>query len=388
MIRRERIWCRLTKWLLCLLAIWVLFPKTAMACYYDGQTDTVYCQEPGGCGDPHLLTAKKIVIRRLKDEGKLLLAKNQNAVSVEISDLSNLNEYDRSRLYRVLSRNDLSTAAILFAYENPRDSVGNDGTVLYQRKLEQFCPQIEYLRSCATVVSVALCASGLGDCKSAGTDALVSYLEKSPNWKRMGALRKNKMEPGDIVFIDRKSHAAAYQSGAMQDSEFEADIEEEEEYHGGYDSTGHRNYETQDPTGSVSEVFDPDQDGDGRVNDWEAEYWRCYWQRVNGCDGYVPPYDYYATWLEAARVAAAEKERIREERRIAMEKRKKKIIHDHIFVWTGNETIKKFYPESKADIVSGSYTENYKKARSAALGTYNFKGDYRVYRYVGELPAK
>ncbi len=362
---------------------------TARADYYSSRTDTVYCTREAGCSDVHLKTAKHVRIgTRLTQMGMYYLEQNPNLQDLYVQDVSNFPEEEIEQLYPYMVKGNVSLAAVLMSYKNYNDSFGDDGTEAYQKIVNDLCPvSAQYMRSCATVVSAAINAAGIGTCDSPNTAGLVTYFEKSSDWKNMGRLRASSVQEGDIIFIDRKSHAKEYESGAMKDDEYSAEVEYLEPYTGGYDSTGHRNYATQDPTGSSSEVFCPDQDGDGEVNDWEAEYWRCYWLRVNPGTGYVPSYDYYYTWkaeAEAAEKAAEEKRRQEEEEKAAKAKKKKKrVIHDHIFVWTGNDVIQRYFPGSDGNIVSGSYSEDYSEARSAAISKYNFTGDYRIYRYVG-----
>ena len=358
--------------------------------YYSSRTDTVYCTRENGCSDVHLKSAKHVRIgTKLTQMGMYYLEQNPNLEELYVKDVSGFSEQDIELLYPYMVKGDVSLAAVLMSYKNYNDSFGDDGTEAYQKIVSALCPvSAQYMRSCATVVSAAINAAGIGTCDSPNTAGLVTYFERSPDWKNMGRLRASNVQEGDIIFIDRKSHAKEYESGAMKDDEYTAEVEYLEPYTGGYDSTGHKNYETQDPTGGVSEVFCPDQDGDGEINDWEAEYWRCYWQRVNPSTGYVPSYDYYYTWKaeaeEAARAAEEQRRKEEEEREAARKKtRKKRVIHDHIFVWTGNDIIQRYFPGSNGNIVSGSYSENYSEARSAAISKYNFTGDYRIYRYIG-----
>ena len=366
-----------------LVAFIFIMPCSAYACSYNAMYDTLYCADENGCNSSHLKDASCIIIdSKLSRDGIDKIKENDRLKHLRLASFEGLDEESIIRLYRPLAHGDIATAAVLFAYEQPYQGVGNDGTKLYISVTHEECPQIEYLRSCATVVSSAICAAGAADFGSAATDDLVVAFEASDKWQNMGRLKKDEMKPGDIVFIDRKSHAKEYESGAASDSEFEIEVDEEEEYSGGYDATGHKNYDTVEPTGGAYEVFCPDQDGDGEVGEWEAEYWKCYWERANKDTHEVPSYDYYYTWVREA-------EEYKEQKRIEQEKaekerakkKKKKVIHDHIFVWTGNEAICKYYPSSKGNIVSGSYTEKYSRARSAAVSKYNFTGDYRIYRF-------
>ena len=45
--------------------------------------------------------------------------------------------------------------------------------------------------------------------------------------------------------------------------------------------------------------------------------------------------------------------------------------------------ITKYYPDSTGNIISGSYCEIYSRARSAAVSSFHFTGDYKIYRYKG-----
>ncbi|MBR6329203.1 MAG: hypothetical protein IKR68_06100 [Lachnospiraceae bacterium] len=395
------------------LMISMLFSESVSACYYYDQSQVLYCNRAAGCNDDELSKAKHVVIdTRLAAAGVKKLRENENLETLTIKDLSNLSEGERSALFPYLVKGNPSLAAVLMAYEDYYDSFGNDGTRLYQKVLREYAPEIKTMRSCATVVSAALNAAGLMNYSSAATAGLVDYFEESDEWVNLGAVSENGLiietvsgqppvinpditiQPGDIIFIDRKSHAQEYTSGEMEDVEYTVEEEYVYEYTGGYDATGHKNYDTVDPTGSSYEVFNPDQDGDGNVGEWESEYWRVYWERVNPDTMYVPPYDYYWVWEEEAKAREAEekaeKERQRQEEeaaRGAVRRRavNSRIIHDHIFIWTGNEIIRQVFPDSTGNIISGSYTENYRNARSAAVSKYNFTGDFRVYRYVGPV---
>lgn len=359
---------------------------------YSSRTDTLYSDATDGCSDERLEYAANVIVDTyLTQEGIDLLKKNDRLVSLEVNDLSNFTDKDLSILYYPLVKGDIALAGVLFSYSNYNDSFGNDGTDLYKKVLANKCPNIKTYRSCATTVSAAIRAADCGTCSYEGTAGLVNYFEASNDWINLGPLGADYLRSGDIIFIDRKSHAQQYISGEMTDSEQEA--EEEYVYKGGYDSTGHKNYETQDPTGVEEEVFNPDQDGDGRINDWEAEYWKCYWERANAgtdLEGYVPYYEYYYVWKDKADKKKKEKEAKEKEKKEKKEQKKQqqvvvnptgRVIHDHIFVWTGNDVIRKRFPNSEGNIVSGSYTERYANARSSAVSKYNFTGDYRVYRY-------
>ena len=381
--------------IICML-MQLIFPCGVWACYYYPDSEVLYCRRSGGCNDDELSMAKHVVIdTRLSGTGVKKLKENKNLETVNIKDLSNLSEAEKIAIFPYLVKGNPSLAAVLFAYEDYYESFGNDGTKLYQKVMKDYAPGIKTLRSCATVVSAALNAAGLMDYESAATAGLVDYFEESGEWINMGAVSEDGIiKPGDVIFIDRKSHAAEYTSGEMEDEEYTTEEEYVYEYTGGYDSTGHKNYQTQDPTGSSYEVFCPDQDGDGEVGEWEAEYWKVYWERVNPDTLYVPPYDYYYVWEEEAKAKEEEekeeKERERREEAAAQGKTVRKtvpgrIIHDHIFIWTGNEVIRQVYPDSTGNIISGSYTENYRNARSAAVSKYNFTGDFRVYRYIGPV---
>lgn len=377
------------------------FSTSAFAGVYDAKTDTLYGDRENGCYDDELATAKHVYVDTfITRTGLDKLENNAKLESLNIQSMANFSERDKEILFPYLSRGNIALAATLMAYSDYYASFGNDGTHLYQRVVGELCPQIKYYRSCATVVSAAMNAAGVSSYGSAATAGLVDYYEDSPDWQCLGQLTEEELMQGDIIFIDRKSHTVEYETGVMEDPEFVEEEKHEYEYKGGYDSTGHKNYENQEPTGQVEEVFCPDQDGDGQVGEWEGEYWKCYWERANAgteLDGYVPPYEYYYVWKdeaeEKARKAEEAKRRREEEERQQREaasattKRRvtgKRVIHDHIFVWTGNEVIRQVFPESTGNIISGSYTENYANARSAAVSKYNFTGDYRVYRYIGE----
>lgn len=388
---------------LCVSLLTSLINPSVYASVYDKKTDTLYADRENGCYDDELETAKHIYVDTfITRTGLDKLERNVNLESLSVQSLANMSDRDKELLFPYLARGNIALAATLMAYSDYYDSFGNDGTPLYQRVVGELCPQIKYYRSCATVVSAAMNAAGVSTYGSAATAGLVDYYEDSPDWECLGQIGEEELMQGDIIFIDRKSHTVEYETGVMEDPEFIEEEKHEYEYKGGYDSTGHKNYENQEPTGQSEEVFCPDQDGDGQVGEWEGEYWKCYWERANAgteLDGYIPPYEYYYVWKEEAeekeRKAAEEKRRREEEERRKREessqgtnKQKRtttrRTIHDHIFVWTGNEVIRQVFPESTGNIISGSYTENYANARSAAVSKYNFTGDYRVYRYIGE----
>lgn len=363
------------------------------ACNYSERNKTLYCVRDEGCNDEALEYAENIIIdTKLTRTGIDRLKRNENLRSLQVNDVSNLTEEDLMTLYPFLAKGNIALASVLFAYGDYYASFGNDGTALYKRVCRQLCPSVSTLRSCATVVAAALNAAGVSGYDTAATAGLIDLFEdsaESGNWICLGQVSENKLRAGDIIFIDRRSHAAQYESGEIVDDEYKA--EEEYVYTGGYDTTGHKNYETQDPTGNSHEVFCPDQDGDGEVGEWEAEYWKCYWERVNADTLYVPPYDYYYVWKDEAEEQErkeAEEKKAREEKKKVVVKKPTKVIHDHIFVWTGNDVIRQYFSGSSGNIISGSYTENYQNARSAALSKYNFTGDYRAYRYIGPIDRR
>lgn len=264
--------------------------ESSRICAYDRKTGRLTCNEEDGCGSKRLAVANNIVIgSHLTKKGIKNLKKNKHIQSLRVKDLSNLTEDDKMEIYLPLARGDIAMAALLFAHEDYASSVGNDGTRIYKRVMKKKCPSVTVNRSCASVVSGAICAAGAADYASAATAGLITYFESNQHWKNMGKLPESKLKSGDIIFIDRKSHIKEYQSGKMDDSEQEADKEENA-------------------------------------------------------------------------VSAS-------------------TVHDHVLVWVGNEKVRRVFPNSDGNSVSGSYSEVYKTARSAAVGKYNMTGDYRIYRY-------
>lgn len=264
--------------------------EESKVCSFDKKTGELICRDDEGCGSRSLAVAKTVLINNhLTKKGIKTLEKNRGLKKLRVKDLSNLSEEDKMELYLPLARGDIGMAAVLFAYEDYSSSVGNNGTRIYRRVMKKKCPSITILRSCASVVSGAICAAGASDYASAATAGLVSYFEGDEHWRNMGKLPENKLKSGDIIFIDRKSHIKDYQSGRMEDSEHSAD-------------------KTENKVSSAT-------------------------------------------------------------------------VHDHVLVWVGNEKIRRVFPDSDGNSVSGSYSEAYKTARSAAIGKYNLTGDYRIYRY-------
>jgi hypothetical protein len=93
-------------------------------------------------------------------------------------------------------------------------------------------------------VSAALNSAGLMTYESAATAGLVEYFETHSDWICIGQVSDNEvLRPGDVIFIDRKSHAAEYESGAMVDVEYKTEEEYVYEYNGGYDFTAFQWYE-------------------------------------------------------------------------------------------------------------------------------------------------
>lgn len=241
-------------------------------CRYNKKTKTLLCSgehttKNDGCSSKYLSRAIHIVINgKVSKTGLKKLKKNKHICDLSIKDMSNFSEDDIQALYNPLARNDIAMAALLFSHEKSADSYGNNGKKMYRLVMKKKCPQVTVLRSCASVVSGAMNAAGASSYASAATADLVSYYKQADDWKNLGRLPLEKLQSGDIIFIDRKSHS-------------------------------------------------------------------------------------------------------------------KRAIHDHICVWVGNEKIKRLFPSSTGNIVSGSYDENYSNARSASVSTFDFKGDYRVYRH-------
>ena len=137
------------------------------------------------------------------------------------------------------------------------------------------------------------------------------------------------------------------------------------------------------PKGGYSDVFNPDQNGDGTIDGQEAQAWSDYWLKISDD---VPAYSYYETWKKEA---DEYKEKLNETLGKLDDSNLQKIngkeirIHDHIILWLGNDVITKYYPDSTGNTISGSYCDIYSRARSAAVSSFNFTGDYKIYRYKG-----
>ena len=138
------------------------------------------------------------------------------------------------------------------------------------------------------------------------------------------------------------------------------------------------------PKGGYSDVFNPDQNGDGTIDGTEAQAWSDYWLKITDD---VPDYSYYETWKKEA---DDYKEKLNEtlgkldDSNLQIINGKEIKIHDHIILWLGNDVITKYYPDSTGNTISGSYCDVYSRARSAAVSSFNFTGDYKIYRYKGQ----
>lgn len=260
------------------------------ACHYDEKKHTYYCKSEDGANAACLSYASHVrVYTHLTNSGLDRLTQNRHLKTLKVQNVSNFDRKLLNKYYLKLCKNDIGLAAVLFSHENRDDSIGNDGTFLYKKVVKKLCQGLTVNRSCASVVSAALVAAGITDYTSASVAGLLSYFNSSKEWKDLGRLREDELKSGDIIYIDRRSHASSYKSGKNADSE---------------------------------------------------------------------------------------------ENAAAASNRTGTIVHDHVLVWTGNETIRRFFPNSNGNSVSGSYSENYKAARSAAIGTYDMSGDYHVYRHI------
>ena len=144
---------------------------------------------------------------------------------------------------------------------------------------------------------------------------------------------------------------------------------------------GEQANEVTKPKGKVTEVFNPDRNGDGIIDSIEAQKWCDYWI---GKTGEVPPFEYYETWKKEAEeytTRATEVLHSLDENTLKALVGQSLVIHNHIILWLGNDVIRKYYPESEGNIISGSYSDSYDSARSAAVSYFNFTGDYRIYRH-------
>ena len=313
-----------------------------------------------GCNADELKTASFICVNKLSEEGLQKVLTNPNLEQIQIADITNLPVEDIAKLYPYLCKDNIEYSAILLAYENLKDSVGNDGTSVYMSAVDEFAPDsAAYYRSCATTVSVILNAAGyVDDYSSAGVSGLVDYFEKHPeNWSNMGRLSPDQMQEGDVIFIDRQSHKEDYIKGILSDSDLDlaaimdtiAMLEDEnaetmdmgddgdeddsmwwDEYGNfhlrenedfGYYAPGGIwvGFETAEgrfneygelipfteeekvgatkPKGGVNEVFNPDADGNGTIDEAESKKWQDYWLAETG---EVPDFSYYETWKREA----------------------------------------------------------------------------------------
>ncbi len=406
-----------------------------------------------GSNSEELKYARHIYVNALTNKGLDYVLSNENLVSIQINDISNLGIEKVAQLYPYLCEGNIEYSAILLAYEHIKDSIGNDGTDTYIYAVDTYAPDsADYYRSCATTVSAILNAAGyVDDYSSASVADLVDYFKHSDEWKCVGRIGESKMQEGDVIFIDRRSHKSDYIKGILSDPDFDleklvAELEnldnenaqqvldetldfgsdgdgyfdeagnfhefETEEY-GYYDPDGcWCGYETEEgwfdedgsfilftedelrerngtsklaaPKGGYSNVFDPDQNGDGFIDDAEDQAWTDYWLSVSDD---VPDYSYYETWK---READAYKEKLNstldklDASNLQKINGKELKIHDHIILWLGNDVITKYYPDSNGNIISGSYCEVYSRARSAAVSSFHFTGDYKIYRYEGD----
>ena len=406
-----------------------------------------------GSNSEELKYARHIYVNALTDKGLDYVLSNENLVSIKINDISNLDIDKVAGLYPYLCDGNIEYSAILLAYENIKDSIGNDGTDTYIYAVDTYAPDSsDHYRSCATTVSAILNAAGyVDDYSSASVADLVNYFKRNPDdWKCVGRIGADKMQEGDVIFIDRRSHKSDYIKGILSDPDFDLEqlvselenldndnarqvLDETLDFgsdgDGYYDEAGNfHEFETQEfgyydpdgnwcgyetpegwfdydgsfhefteeelrersgtsklaaPKGGYSDVFAPDQNGDGNIDATEAQAWSDYWLSVSGD---VPDYSYYETWKKEA---DAYKEKLNETLDKLDDSNLQKIngkeikIHDHIVLWLGNDVITKYYPDSNGNTISGSYCEIYSRARSAAVSSFNFSGDYKIYRYKG-----
>jgi hypothetical protein len=408
--------------------------------------------ETGSSAD-ELKTAKYIMVHSLTEEGLYKVLANPNLKQIQIEDISNLPVEDVAKLYPYLCEGNIEYSAILLAYENVRDSVGNDGTPAYVYAVDTYAPDSStYYRSCATTVSAILNAAGyVDDYSSAGVSGLVTYFRNNTDeWEELGKLKPSDMQEGDVIFIDRQSHKSDYIKGIMSDPDFDLeslmtsleDMDNENadqvidetldlgadgdgyyddagnyivydlQDYGYYDPNGNWcGFETADgcfgedkqlhpfddnhktgsteatknslaaPKGGYKNVFNPDSNEDGTVDDAEGQVWSDYWTSLGE---EVPDYSYYETWKKES-----------DEYQAKLDDALNKLdlnnlktlnggaiqVHNHIILWLGNDVVQKYYPDSEGNIISGSYSEAYNRARSAAVSSFNFTGDYHVFRH-------
>ena len=428
---------------------------STLICHAEGTTlfgTSVYCDTTEeGCESDELSTASFICVNKLTEKGLDKVLANKNLEQIQIADITNLPVDKVSQLYPYLCEDNIEYSAILLAYENVKDSVGNDGTPAYVYAVDTYAPDSSaYYRSCATTVSAILNASGyVEDYSSAGVSGLVSYFRNNTDdWEELGKLKPSDMQEGDVIFIDRQSHKSDYIKGIMSDPDFDLeslvtslegmdnenadqvidetlDLGADEDgwyddggnFHeyasedfGYYDPSGNwvgysngegwfgadgSFYEYTDeektqsstssalakPKGGYKDVFNPDSNGDGTVDANEAQKWNDYWTSLGES---VPSYDYYDTWKKEAEDYQAKLDTALNKLDIDNLKTLNGgalKVHNHIILWLGNDVVQKYYPDSTGNIVSGSYSEAYNRARSAAVSNFNFTGDYHVFRH-------
>jgi hypothetical protein len=454
------LWVLLTVLLQNTLSVNAYFTEDNMTIGKDGvqkditKTHVFRDTNENGSDSEELKYARHIYVNALTDKGLDYVLSNKNLVSIQINDISNLDIEKVAKLYPYLCDGNIEYSAILLAYEHIKDSIGNDGTDTYIYAVDTYAPDSsDCYRSCATTVSAILNAAGyVDDYSSESVADLVDYFKRNPDdWKCVGKIGESKMQEGDVIFIDRRSHKSDYIKGILSDPDFDLEKlvselenldnenaqqvldetlgygsdgdgyfdeagnfhEFETEEYGYYDPEGNWcGYETEEgwfaddgtfilftedeirerngtsklaaPKGGYSNVFNPDQNGDGRIDDAEDQAWTDYWLSVSDD---VPDYSYYETWKEEA---DAYKEKLNSTLDKLDASNLQKIngneirIHDHIILWLGNDVITKYYPDSNGNIISGSYCDVYSRARSAAVSSFNFTGDYKIYRYEGE----
>lgn len=340
------------------------------------------------CEREELKNASYVCVNKITEEGLEDLQKNGNLKYLSINDVSNLDLQELSKLYDYICKDNIELSTILLAYENLKDSYGNDGTDAYQHAVKTYCDNIVVKRSCASVVSTALNAAGyVDDYASAGCSGLVNYFNTHPDeWVNMGVLTESEMQCGDVIFIDRQGLLNNTNIQQSETSDYGAIMTREEaealleDY---FD-----NVSTESAEWTLNHIFYPDSDYNGEIDEEEADYWYRYWMWHTGS---VPDYSFYDQWVANAEVFKEQK--IREFMGESPESIVKSlnggeqvvtngIIHNHIFMWLGNDVVQKYYPDSKGNIVSGSYTENYSQARSAAISRYNFTENYTVFRHI------
>ncbi len=181
----------------------LIFSTRVYACDYNSKTKTFTCDCEDGTSSKYLSKAVYVKADYVTKQGIRRLVKNKKLKTLEVQDFSNFSEDELKKLYLPMAKDNIAVAALLFAYENVDDSVGNSGTYLYRKVLTKFCPSIKTFRSCASAVSAAINGARVSDIESASVAGMVSAFKADDEWHNLGKLPEERMKPGDIILIKR-----------------------------------------------------------------------------------------------------------------------------------------------------------------------------------------